>query len=539
MRFKIDQAAPALCVWVLGVAILSSPALVAQTGSRTESQTAAPPQKNAPESNQTISREQAKELFRSVDEILNFVSTDTRLPIQHSVKRRLISRDEVNKFLKQKFDEDEGAKRLERSELVLKKFGLLDHDFNLRPFLISLLTEQIAGFYNNKTKTVNLLDWIAPEEQKSVLAHELTHALQDQSVDLERWGDSAVHGISLTLKDDNRHLETDELETAREAVAEGQAMVTFIDYSLRPSGRTLADSPELVDRFKDADASASGSPILARAPLLLQKSLLFPYTEGLGFEQAVLMKSGKQAAFADVLAHPPSSSYEIMNPAAYLAHAPVPLLRLPDIHPMLDPDYAPYDVGVMGALDVQILAELFGGREMADALTPAWDGGLYFAAQRKSATAAEKSSTASLALFYLSRWKNPDSAVSFARTYAGQLARKYTRLKQNQADAKDGEEIYTTEEGDVLITRSGTEVFVSEGFPLALARRLCDTVQEAQSVGPTFSASRLTQEPSLHLAQFYSSFVRPGSLRLLPQDMLGRAAPRSSGADRQREQQVW
>ncbi|HEY8998389.1 MAG TPA: hypothetical protein VIM60_10840, partial [Edaphobacter sp.] len=110
-----------------------------------------------------MTQQQAKELFRSVDEILGFVSTDTKLPIQHSVKRKLISRDEVEKYLTKKFKEDESVQRMQRAELVLKKFGLLDRDFQLRPFMLSLLTEQIAGFYDNKSKTVNLLDWIEPE----------------------------------------------------------------------------------------------------------------------------------------------------------------------------------------------------------------------------------------------------------------------------------------------------------------------------------------------------------------------------------------
>src|SRR6201987_6326754 len=122
-----------------------------------------------------MTKEQAKELFRSVDEILGFASNDTKLPIEHTVKRKLISRDEVNQYLRQKFDEDEGARRMERSEIVLKKFGLLDRDFHLRPFLLSLLTEQIAGFYDNKTKTGNLLDWIQPEEPKPVLARRWNH----------------------------------------------------------------------------------------------------------------------------------------------------------------------------------------------------------------------------------------------------------------------------------------------------------------------------------------------------------------------------
>ena len=163
--------------------------LLAVSGMAGAEQTTSAPAGQAPAASATqepMTKEQAKELFRSVDEILSFVSTDTKLPIEHSVKRKLISRDEVNRYLREKFDEDEGAKRMERAEIVLKKFGLLDRDFHLRPFLLSLLTEQIAGFYDNKTKTVNLLDWIKPDEQKPVLAHELTHALQDQHVDLEK-----------------------------------------------------------------------------------------------------------------------------------------------------------------------------------------------------------------------------------------------------------------------------------------------------------------------------------------------------------------
>src|ERR1035438_2985333 len=84
-----------------------------------------------------LTKDQAKELFRSVDEILQFVSKDADLPIKHTVKRKLLTRDEVNKYLTEKFNEDEGAKRLARSEIVLKKFGLLDRDFHLQPFMTS------------------------------------------------------------------------------------------------------------------------------------------------------------------------------------------------------------------------------------------------------------------------------------------------------------------------------------------------------------------------------------------------------------------
>ena len=485
-----------------GLALLVCPVLAQAPGATAgKTDTPRPP----------ISKEQAKELFRSVDEILGFVSTDSKLPIQHSVKRKLLSRDQVTKYLKQKFDEDEGARRMERSELVLKKFGLLDREFDLRPFLISLLTEQIAGFYDNTTKTVNLLDWIEPEEQKPVLAHELTHALQDQKVDLTKWSAESSSEGSRDVQEDNRHLQMDEADTARSAVAEGQAMVVFLDYTLRATGHSVADSPELAARLKDSDASASSSPVLARAPLLLQQSLLFPYSEGLAFEQAVLVKAGKDAAFAGALANPPSSSFEIMNPEAYLAHTPVPSIHLPDIHPLLDATYTPYDLGVMGELDVSILTELFGGPEMSKALAPAWNGGIYYAAQRKSAVKpAEKLSTASLSLFYYSRWKNPDSARSFMKIYAEQLPRKYSKLERRSNLEKDDEQVYATEEGDVLLSRTGDSVFVSEGFDLALARNLRNTISIAQPTGRTLSAEE-RHEPAMDLAAMLRFAGSPGS----------------------------
>lgn len=454
-----------------------------------------------------MTKQQAKELFQSVDQILNFVSADTRLPIKHSVKRKLISREQVTKYLTKKFDEDESTRRMQRSELVLKKFGLLDRDFHLRPFMLSLLTEQIAGFYDNKTKTVNLLDWIEPAEQKPVLAHELTHALQDQKVDLTKWSDVSLEGVSHNVQDDNRHLEVDEADTAREAVAEGQAMATFIDYTLKPSGKTLADAPqEMMARLKGMVADTSGSPVLARAPLLLQESMLFPYSDGLNFEHAVLVKSGKDAAFAGVLANPPSSSFEIMHPEQYIAHVPVPVLRMPDIHPLLGDTWEPYDLGVMGELDVRILVELFGGREIADGLAPEWDGGVYYAAQRKAASAAEKETTASLGLLYYSRWKNPDSASSFMRVYANQLPRKYSNLVRRQKDeAGSNEQVYSTNEGDVLLSMSDSTVFISEGFDLALARKLRDSIRDEQPKGPV----RLAQagsEPALSLSRLMGSY---------------------------------
>jgi hypothetical protein len=467
-----------------------------------------------------ISKEQAQELLHSVDEILQFASNDSKLPLLHPVKRVIISREAFNASLAKKMSDDKSTQRLERSEIVLKKFGLLDHDFHLGPFLLSLLTEQVGGYYEPKNKTVYLLDWLAPDLQKPVLAHELTHALQDQHVDLEKWSEVTHYDVAKDAVEDNEHIQTDETDTAREAVLEGQAMVVFADYGLQPAHKTLLDQPELAQKMEDAMSDNGDSPVMARAPLVLQQSLIFPYREGLGFEAAILADRGVKDAFAGALDRPPSSSYEIIHPNAYIAHLPVPVLRMPDVHPLLDKDYVPYDVGVMGELDVRMLTELFGGAEQAAAIAPAWNGGIYYAAQRRSATTAEeKASTASLGLIYYSRWKNEDSARSFARVYAGELPRKYSSLTRRTADEKnENEQIYSTPEGDVVVQIVDSGVFVSEGFDLALARQLSDAITAIQTTGPVQQTSIPHHELTLGLVRSLEHFGVPQAAMLQAAD---------------------
>ncbi|HMG87012.1 MAG TPA: hypothetical protein VK574_14865 [Terracidiphilus sp.] len=444
-----------------------------------------------------ITPEEAKELFGLVDQLLKFSSQETGLPIKSDVKRQLTTRAEVEKYLVEKFNDDEDAKRMQRSEIVLKKFGLLDRDFNLKPFLLDLLKEEIEAYYDPKTKTVNLLDWIAVDEQKPVLAHELTHALQDQHLDLDKWSDQTPSEVSHSASEDSDHLAKDELDTAREAVTEGQATAVMFDELLKPMGRSLIKDPEIVDTIKQDMGGSEKSPVLARAPLLLSESMLFPYREGLSFEQDLWMDRGQAAAFTGALDRPPSSSWEIMNPREYEKGHVSAIPYLPDIHPLVDSTYRPYDIGQVGELDVHILTGLFGGDSAARDLTPAWDGGIYWAGQRLSATTPEQqASTRSISLFYLSVWKNEASAQAFAHLYSDELGRKYSGLKVDKAASgasgqADGtvEQVYSTDEGPVVITRRGKMVFVSESFDLPQARKLATLILGSQGSGPLQSAS--------------------------------------------------
>ena len=163
----------------------------------------------------------------------------------------MVSRDEVEAYVSKHTSEDEDAKRLRRSELVLKKFGLLPRDFDLGKFLPLLLKEQVAGYYDPKTRTVNLLDWLGADQQKPVLAHELTHALQDQSFNLEKYMKPADADLAKKKEITAQDIENDEVSTTRQAVVEGQAMVVLVDYMLEPMGLSLKDSPQVVQSLKD------------------------------------------------------------------------------------------------------------------------------------------------------------------------------------------------------------------------------------------------------------------------------------------------
>jgi hypothetical protein len=434
-----------------------------------------------------ITPRQAEELFHSVDEILEFDSKQTGLPIKKEVKRKLSSRDEVVSFLTKHLN-DEDTKRLRRSELVLKKFGLLPRDFNLETFLVALLREEVAGFYDPKTKTVNLLDWVPMEEQEPVMAHELTHALQDQSVGLEKWMKRGDKDLGEIKKDPTpKDIENDEMDDAREAVVEGQAQAMMFQYALAPTGHTLVDSPNLLEAMEEETLTGTpGTKVFNEAPTFLKESMTFPYSYGMEFVVKLMQKAGKEKAFAGLLQNPPHTTRQIMQPETYLSGETIDPMPVPDFKHDFQ-DYKKFDIGAMGEFDVAVLIEQYAGKPLAKQLYPDWRGGYYYAARPKSNPAAP------LALLYVSRWSSAETAAEFAAIYAESLKQRYKQADRvgdpapekpmaQTGDAKDhpqpkptpltGRHVWTTEEGTVVIDEQGDTVLVSESMDAATTSTL-------------------------------------------------------------------
>src|SRR6478672_2527508 len=126
-------------------------------------------------------------IVSTTDAVLKETSEIRELSIMRPVKSGAQSRAEIERTIIKNLDSDTTPAEMHATEALLHVFGLAPNDFEYRPFLIKLLTEQVAGYYDPKAQQFYLADWIDLEGQKPVMAHELTHALQDQHFNLRRF----------------------------------------------------------------------------------------------------------------------------------------------------------------------------------------------------------------------------------------------------------------------------------------------------------------------------------------------------------------
>jgi len=372
-----------------------------------------------------ISTEDGARLFLDVDEITQFSSRDSGLPKLSPVKRQLIGRAETEKhFRSQSEDQAQQDRRLDETAVVLQKFGMLPAGFEINTALHDIVLNELSGFYDSTDKTMYLLNWIDPDLQKMVMAHELTHALQDQNFQLARFQPQppprqAAPQMSMQQDD------LSEVSLARRAVVEGQATLVGIDYRLKPMGINLADSPEARSSAESSLRESYDPPVtIHNAPRLLRESMIFPYREGLQFELQLLAHGGRQEAFQGVFKRPPLNTHQILQPEAYLGNEKTPQVVIGDLAPVFGNAFEACDSGSVGELDVQIMSEEFGRENDIYTVARKWDGGAYVAVKRAGLPAGAKAKTSDLALVYLSRWKTRQAAERFGQIYLQGIAKR-------------------------------------------------------------------------------------------------------------------
>jgi hypothetical protein len=348
----------------------------------------APPAKNSPE------------FLAMADEVLQEMSAITGWELKSPLKKSIRSREEIRAYVLREMHEDKDAKERYASERSAEAFGLIPKGFELDGFMVELLTEQIAGLYDPKAHEFYIADWIDPEDQRTVMSHELTHALEDQHFQIEAWVKAARPN--------------DDAEMARESVLEGSAMAAMLEYMLKEKGLKLRDLPDIDPSIFVGDLAET--PMLKKAPPFIKDSLMFPYFSGLTFSMAVLKTDGWKG-FASVFARPPASTQQILRPDLYrTGKSLVPIkLKLPDGLP--GSGWTLLEENCMGEFGWKEVLKQFLDANRAGKLAAAWDGDVYATYESKDATR--------LLLFARVRLDSNESAARFFGQYSEALEKKY------------------------------------------------------------------------------------------------------------------
>jgi len=287
----------------------------------------------------------------------------TGLKFKQPPKLELRTKQQVRDFLLKQFDEATPAAELKGEEAAYKLFGMIPDSMDLRKFLISVLTEQVVGYYDPAAKVLYVVQGADEKLAGITITHELVHALQDQYVNL----DSIQHATA-----DNDRL------SAAQAVIEGQAQYQQLsimlggpqNIALRIGGR---------DRIREMIRdNQSAMPVFATAPMVIQESLLFPYLSGADFVQRFEEKRGK----ANPLEHLPVSTEQILHTDAYFG--------TPQDEPSMVTLPAPRgatklyenDLGEFGAR--LLIYQFLHDQQLAARAASGWDGDRYIVLQGAS-----------------------------------------------------------------------------------------------------------------------------------------------------------
>jgi hypothetical protein len=382
--------------------------------------------------------------------ILKETSEIRELAILRPVKSGAQSRTEIERMIVRNLDEQTTPGEMHATELALKKLGLASPDFQYRSFVVKLLTEQVAGYYDPKAQQFYLADWIELEGQKPVMAHELTHALQDQHFNLRRF-ESWPKGDS-------------DAELAAHALIEGDATLAMTLY--------MAKNPLVALAFiRSLGGSNMASEQFKQAPRAIRESLVFPYEQGSEWATR-LYKRGGWASVSQAYSKLPLSSEQILHPEKYFDYEVPVKVSLPDLRSALGSGWKRIDYDVNGEWSFYLILDQFLNNPGESRRAAAgWAGDRY--------ALYEGSKPGEVFIAQLTEWDTQADAREFFDAYAKRTWRRYPNAKATEITA-DGDtkavngaaqgpvserQEWQTDEGRVVVELQGPRVLIMEGIP--------------------------------------------------------------------------
>lgn len=240
-------------------------------------------------------------LQETANALLEDISERSGFSFTRPVRVEWRSEEELVRYLTFKLDEEfqEGeVKRIRDSYALL---GLVPETLDLEALFLALYTEQVAGFYDPDSVALYVRSGQDEETVESVLVHELVHAAQDQSVDLD--------ALTERARGNDRQI-------AARAAAEGHATLVMLEYALEKQQGVEVDLvaiPNFIDLMGPSLAgAASSSPVLSTAPAIVRESLIFPYVQGTEYVRVLWQRRpGRPPPFGELLPH---STEQVLEP---------------------------------------------------------------------------------------------------------------------------------------------------------------------------------------------------------------------------------
>lgn len=393
-------------------------------------------------------------LIAATQEVLKETSELRQLAVIRPVQSSTQSRAEIERAVRRNVDEEISPADMHASEVVLKKLGLAPPDFQYRAFMIRLLTEQVAGYYEPKTRQFYLADWIDIDGQKPVMAHELVHALQDQHFNLRRF--------------ENWPKGDSDAEMAAHALIEGDATLSMALYVRNNLVRALSF-------MKSLGTNGITTEELDKAPRALRETMLFPYQEGMVWTSGVY-KQGGWAAVSGAFKTLPQSTEQILHADKYFAREAPVKVTLPDITTLLNAG----DRDAMKSVP-SASAKQQGWKRLSSDVNGEWSFYLILdqflkspAESRRAAagwagdrSAVYENAKGEVCYISLSVWDTENDAREFFDAYVKRTQLRFPAAA-TVADAQRSildPRLFRTPEGTVIVQLLGSRVVVVEGAP--------------------------------------------------------------------------
>jgi hypothetical protein len=283
------------------------------------------------------------ELLKTADEMVQTVAKIRGLKPKDKILKGVKSREEISSYLNQSIQKEYSRDEIQQEGKMLKTLGLIPSDMNYGEFILKLLGEQAEAFYDSEKKTFIMASWTPADEQKPVMAHELTHALQDQYFNIYK------------IKKEDLALRNDDQSLAHTAVMEGDAMAVMIMFLSKRSFDQLPDLSVVKDLMLSMQSQFE---VLGSAPKYIQENLLFPYGSGTTFLQKVWAKNPSWQSIDAIYADLPASTEQIMHPEKYFSRDNPKPVQEENLLAKLGDGWKVVYKNVMGELSLGLLLNL-------------------------------------------------------------------------------------------------------------------------------------------------------------------------------------